>query len=221
MLPYFSVEEYSREQTLAGAPSRSLSYILDCKVYRFAIGLTIAATFIRVNKMSRHVTRKLVGLCLGTLALLVASPALAQRVVVYDLPTPVTTYYAPAAVTTYYAPAVVAPTVTYYAPAVAPIVAAPTVTRYAPSVAPTVTYDAPSADPTTTYYAPAPTTTYYAPTPVTTYYAPTTTAYVPTPVTTYYAPAAPVTVYRPGVVVRPKVYVSGQPVRNFFRAITP
>ncbi len=76
-----------------------------------------------------------------------------------------------------------------------------------------------------TYYAPvvaAPVTTYYAPVvspPVTTYYA-------PAPVTTYYAPAAttvvatPVVAARP-VIIRPKVYIPGQPVRNVLRAITP
>lgn len=69
---------------------------------------------------------------------------------------------------------------------------------------------------------------------VTTYYGP---VYGPTAVV---APVAPTVVYRygvpvytPGVVVarpvyaaprvlvRPKVYVAGQPVRNFWRAVTP
>jgi hypothetical protein len=78
-----------------------------------------------------------------------------------------------------------------------------------------------------TYYAPA--VTYVAPVavpPVTTYYAPTMV-----PATTYYAPAvaAPVVaapVMTPviparQVIVRPKVYVRGQPVRNVLRAVTP
>ena len=79
-----------------------------------------------------------------------------------------------------------------------------------------------------TYYAPSVATpvTTYAPVvqrPVTTYYAPP----VATPVTTYYAPAVtavpvatPVVAARP-VVVRTKVYIPGQPVRNILRAITP
>ena len=83
--------------------------------------------------------------------------------------------------------------------------------------APAGTYYSPSvATPVTSYY--TPTTTYYAPT--TTYYAPTVTA---TPVTTYYAPtavAAPVVVGR-APVVRSKVYYPYEPVRNFFKAITP
>lgn len=70
-------------------------------------------------------------------------------------------------------------------------------------------YSAPVA--TTTYY--APTTTYYVPT--TTYYTPTTTYYAPT--TTYYAAR----VATPSVIVSPKVYVRGQPIRNILRAITP
>ena len=108
------------------------------------------------------------------------------------------TYYAPAPVTTYYAPA----TTAYYAPA--------TTAYYAPTV---TSYYAPD---TTAYYAPAPVTSYYAPAPVTAYYA--------LPVTAYYGPA-PVTAYYGGVgvvaspyVVRTRVYVRGEPVRNFFRA---
>lgn len=138
------------------------------------------------------------------------SPVVQQRVVYYAgapvvAPAPVTTYYAPSAVatTSYYAPAPAI--VTTPAPAVV-TTPAPTVTYYAPSVA----------TPVTSYY--TPTTTYYAPT--TTYYAPTVTA---TPVTTYYAPtavAAPVVVGR-APVVRSKVYYPYEPVRNFFKAITP
>jgi hypothetical protein len=62
----------------------------------------------------------------------------------------------------------------------------------------------------------APTVVYSAPIPV-----------VPYPPTVVYRPALvappPVVAYyyaRP-VIVRPKVYVPGQPVRNFLRAITP
>lgn len=163
----------------------------------------------RNNVMNRPLTGKLIGLCLGIAVLFVASTAGAQSVVVYDVPQTVTTYYAPSTpVTSYYAPttAYYAPTTTYYAPTTSYY--APTTTYYAPT--PTTTYYAP----TTTYY--APTTAYYAPT--TSYYAPTTTYYAPTPVTSYYAPT---TVYSPGVVYSSKVYVAGQPVRNFFRAVTP
>ncbi len=78
--------------------------------------------------------------------------------------------------------------------------------------------------------APAPTVTYYAPTPVAGYYA-------PAPVVTYYGPApvyaypravvvarprvvvaAPVWVPAP-VVVRPRYFVPGEPVRNVLRAV--
>jgi len=75
-----------------------------------------------------------------------------------------------------------------------------------------------------TYYpAPAPVATYYAPgVPVTTYYAPSATYYAPSvPVATYYAPAVTTTYYYSPYIVRPKVYVRGQPIRNVLRAITP
>jgi len=105
-----------------------------------------------------------------------------------------------------------APVVTrYYTP---PVVSPPITTYYAPAVA------APA--PVTTYYAPvAPVTTYYAPAPVVTYRAPVATYHAP--VVTYRAPvvySAPV-VAAPYAVVRPKVYIPGQPIRNFVRAITP
>ena len=103
---------------------------------------------------------------------------------------------------TNYAP--IAPVTTYYAPA-------PVTAYYAP--APVTTYYAPA--PVTTYYAPAPVTAYYAPAPVTSYYAPVTSYYAPT--TAYYAPAVVASPYY----VRAKVYVRGEPVRNFFRAATP
>lgn len=90
--------------------------------------------------------------------------------------------------------AYVAPaTVTY-----SPVIAAPSVTAYAPvvTVAPTVVYSPP------VYSSPV-------------YAAPTVTTY--SPVVTAYSP---VVAARP-VIIRPKVYVPGQPVRNFLRAITP
>ncbi len=132
-------------------------------------------------------------------------------------------------VTSYYAPVVAGytPAVTDYGfgPAYSPSVSYYSNT----AVAPTTAYYAPSVVPTTTYYAPgvatavAPVTTYYAPTaavPVTSYYAP-----AAVPVTSYYAPAAvPVTAYYGRAsywVAPPKVYVAGEPVRNFFRVLTP
>ncbi len=68
--------------------------------------------------------------------------------------------------------------------------------------------------PVVTYSVPAPVVTYGVPAPVITYRVPSVVAYPPT----IYGPV--VTGY-PAVVVRPKVYVPGQPIRNFFRAITP
>jgi hypothetical protein len=104
-------------------------------------------------------------------------------------------------ITTYYAPTVSAPVVSTYPVA--------TTSYYAPA-------------PVTTYY--APTTTYYAPAPVTTYYAPTTAYYAPvaTPYVAAYAPVATpyVAGYAPAYYYgRPRVYVPGEPVRNFFRAL--
>jgi hypothetical protein len=98
------------------------------------------------------------------------------------------------------------------------------ITYYAPSVETTGVTTAYYA-PTTTYYAPV-TTAYYAAAPVTTYYAPTVAYYAPTPVTTYYA--TPVTSYYGtapyyagygSIYYRPTLYVPGQPIRNFFRAL--
>ncbi len=130
-------------------------------------------------------------------------------VVTAYMPTPV---LAPAPVITSYAPA---PVVANYEPLPLIAPAAPVVTAYAPVPAPV---------PVVTAYAPAP--------------IPVVTAYAPAPVVAYspVIPAAPVVAYSPvitgyapyaapvgygTVVVRPKVYVVGQPVRNFFRAITP
>jgi hypothetical protein len=88
-----------------------------------------------------------------------------------------------------------------------PVVAAPVVT-YSPVV---TTYSA--------VVAPAPAVVYRPPvvaySPVVTAYSPVVTTY--SPVVTAYAP---VVAARP-VLIRPKVYVAGQPVRNFLRAITP
>ena len=79
------------------------------------------------------------------------------------------------------------------------------------------------------YYAPQPVVPYYAPAPTVAYFAPAPTYYSPVPAVTYYAPTpmvvpAPVAVapvYGRAVVIRPKVYVAGQPVRNVLRAVTP
>jgi hypothetical protein len=100
------------------------------------------------------------------------------------------------------------------------VAAAQTVVVYDPVVpavvAPTVTYAPVVTAPAVTTYAPviaAPPTVVYRP--MVAAYSPVVTTY--TPVVTGYAP---VIAGRP-VLVRPKVYVAGQPVRNFFRAITP
>ena len=78
--------------------------------------------------------------------------------------------------------------------------------------------------------APAPYAAYYGPAPVVPYYAPVAAApYIPAPAMAYYRPGpvvapAPVVVapaYGRAVVIRPKVYVAGQPVRNLLRAVTP
>jgi hypothetical protein len=97
-----------------------------------------------------------------------------------------------------YMPAAPVPAVSYYSPA--PVVG------YGPVVA--TSYYAPQ---TVYYSAPAP---YYVAAPVATpYYV--ASPYVPAPVA-----MAPVYYGRP-VIVRPKVYIPGQPVRNVFRAVTP
>lgn len=89
-----------------------------------------------------------------------------------------------------------------------------------PIVQPTTTY-APA--PVITYRPVAP-TYYAAPTPVITYrppviaYAPALPVYGATTYSTY--PVVPTVVARP-VIVSPKVYVPGQPIRNVLRAITP
>jgi hypothetical protein len=97
----------------------------------------------------------------------------------------------------YVVPAAPVPLAAYYAPA--PAVA------YGPVVA--TSYYAPQA---VYYSAPAP-VPYYAAAPVATPY------YVASPVPVAVAPVY----YGPKVVVRPKVYVRGEPVRNVLRAVTP
>jgi hypothetical protein len=110
------------------------------------------------------------------------------------------------------------------------VVVGPSVVAYSP-VSPVYSYtyspvmvDAPVvAAPVTTYYAPVPVTAYYGVPPVRTYYAspPVVTYRVPGPsYPLVYGPVVP-SYSAPGVVVRPKVYVPGQPVRNVLRAITP
>jgi hypothetical protein len=96
---------------------------------------------------------------------------------------------------------------------VTPVPVLPPTVVEAPVAAPTVTYYAPQ--PTVTYYAPQPTVTYYAPQPTVSYYAPApTVVYRPAPV---YVPGPVYYAGRP-VVVRPRVYVPGQPLRNVLRA---
>ena len=121
---------------------------------------------------------------------------------------------------------VVSPYVTYYAPAPAAVGYGTVSTGLVTSYYPTASVAAPVAVPYTSYYAPvaAPYTSYYAPaaSPYVAYSpvvapAPYVT-YSPTVMTSYYGPAV-VPTYP--VVVRTKVYVPGEPVRNFFRAITP
>jgi hypothetical protein len=89
-----------------------------------------------------------------------------------------------------------------------PVGPAPVAAYYAP--APVVSYGPVVS---TSYYAPAP---YYAAAPL--------PYYAASPVVTPYYVARPVAVaplYGPTVIVRPKVYVVGQPVRNVLRAVTP
>jgi hypothetical protein len=93
---------------------------------------------------------------------------------------------------------------------------APVYTTSYPVAAPVYTAAYPVAVPTySAYYPVAPVySAYYAP--------PVYSAYYPAPVVVarpVYAPAA--VYYGAPYVVRPKVYVYGEPVRNFFRAVTP
>jgi hypothetical protein len=143
--------------------------------------------------------------------------------------------------TTYYqaAPPVVIETLPAETTVYSPVVPAVTATEWTPVAAPTaVTVHSPIVTappvvvpsvPTTTYYAPAPAVGQVvypavpAPIAATTVYRPTVTyqpVVVPAPAVVAPAPAVAVPV-GPQVTVRPKVYVQGQPIRNFFRAITP
>jgi hypothetical protein len=134
----------------------------------------------------------------AALVLLLTSVVSAQGYVAYlpVAPTPVVSYYAPPAA--YAAPVFPAPAVqtSYYAPA-EPVVQ--------------TSYFAPSPVVQTSYYTP-----YYAAAPVV---AAPVGYYTARPVVA--APVAYTAGYAPAVVVRPKVYVYGEPVRNFFRAVTP
>ncbi len=163
-------------------------------------------------------------LALGLTACL-SVPAMAQTVI-YETYSPVVTaeYAAPAPVayrygyrgiagstfTNYYPSYNPAPAVTAYSPVVtaAPVVAAsPVVTSYSPVV---TAYSPVVAETPVVTYSPV-VTEAYSPVVTTTYSPVVTAAYAPAPVvTSYYAP------------VRSKVlYVPGQPIRNFFRGITP
>ena len=93
------------------------------------------------------------------------------------------------------------------------VVEAPMVTVYRPSVVVGPTY----VSPRTVYRVYAPQVVTYRPV-ITTYRPVVTTNH---PVVTTYRPVGPTVVYPRTVVVRPKVYVRGQPVRNVLRAITP
>jgi hypothetical protein len=142
------------------------------------------------------------------------------QVVVYSpilpLPAPVITAYAPAPflapapIITAYAPA---PVVANYEPLPMAYPATPVVTAYAPVPVPVVTAYAPAPIPVVTAYAPAPVIAY---SPV----VPAAPVMAYSPMIAGYAPYAAPVGYG-SVIVRPKVYVVGQPVRNFFRAITP
>lgn len=141
-----------------------------------------------------------------------ASTSFAQAIVYQTYSPVVTSYAAPAIVyrplsgatyTNYYPS--YAPAVTAYSPVVTSY--SPVVTSYSPVVTETYSPVVTSYSPVVTSYSPV--VTSYSP--VMTSYSPVVTSYSPV-VTSYYAPA----------VVRSKVlYVPGQPVRNFFRAVTP
>ncbi len=93
------------------------------------------------------------------------------------------------------------------------VVESPMVTAYRPSVVVGLIYGSPR----TVYRVYAPQVVTYRPV-ITTYRPVVTTNH---PVVTTYRPVGPTVVYPRTVVVRPKVYVRGQPVRNVLRAITP
>jgi len=149
---------------------------------------------------------------LGLVACL-AGTSFAQAIY-YETYSPVVApaYGAPAPVYQTYRPLSGATFSNYY-----PNYAAPTVTSYRPVLTETYSPVVTSYSPVVTSYSPvvaAPVVTSYSP--VVTSYSPVVTSYSPVVaapvVTSYYAPA----------VVRSKLlYVPGQPVRNFFRAVTP
>jgi len=90
---------------------------------------------------------------------------------------------------------------------------------------PVVTYSQVVEPPTVTVYRPGMVVAPRYVVPRTAYrvYAPPVVVYRPAygPMVTTYRPVAPAVVYPRSVVVRPKVYVRGQPLRNTLRAITP
>lgn len=142
---------------------------------------------------------------------LAAMPALlvAEASAQYVLPA------APAPVVSYYAPPLTAPVVSY-APVVAP--SYPPVVTYSP-VTPVI-----AAPRVVSYYPAAPVVSTYRP--VVSTYQPVVSTYQPVvstyrPVVTAYSPAVSYGYAGSPVVVRPKVYVPGQPIRNVLRAITP
>ncbi|HVA47442.1 MAG TPA: hypothetical protein VNH11_13820 [Pirellulales bacterium] len=134
------------------------------------------------------------------------SPLVVQSPVVYET-------WRPAARNYNYNPPVSSPNFTGYTSNYGNYAATTTyyayspVTTYSPVVTETVTAYSPVA---TTAYSPVATTTY---SPAVTTYSPVLTApVVAAPVvTSYYTP----------VVVRPRYFVPGEPVRNFFRALGP
>ncbi len=90
---------------------------------------------------------------------------------------------------------------------------------------PVVTYSQVVEPPAVTVYRPGMVVAprYFVPRTAYRVYAPPVVVYRPAygPMVTTYRPVAPAVVYPRSVVVRPKVYVRGQPVRNTLRAITP
>lgn len=137
--------------------------------------------------------RKLIVVCAVMLAFATLVEPTHAQVVVYPA-APVTTVYSPVVPGAVAAPlpnTVYSPVAPAMAPMAAPMVPAPAV------VAPTIAY-----------YYPAPRIAYR---PV-----------IAAPTVVGYAPAAvPAVVAARPIIVRPKIYVPGQPIRNVFRAITP
>ncbi len=135
------------------------------------------------------------------------SPVLPQTTALYSQ-APITVARPIVQPATTYAPVAPAPVVTYRPMSPAVVARAPVVTyraiapAYSAAPAPVVTYR----QPVPGYAAPAAVVTYRRPM---TFGAPVATAY-----------GVPVVMARP-VIVSPKVYVPGQPLRNVLRAITP